>query len=166
MKDTIIIKDEFLTPTECAGCIQFYEALKDQTFYYDDNNTRPLKLNTMEEYFENINERLQDLIRTVDPREEFYFSNHEIVKWVPGCEMGYHLDHHYDKWSAIIYLNDDFFGGKTIFGNGMTVPAKTGTIVLFNGGQMQHGVQEVLNGERYTMAYWIRYYKYIDECTE
>lgn len=166
MKETIIIQDDFLTPVECAACVEFYQGLSDQAFYYDDNNTRPLKLTDMEQYFEPINKKLRDMIHGVDPNTDLYISNHEIVKWVPGSVMGYHLDHHFDKWSAIIYLNDNFFGGKTIFGNGMTVPVKLGTIVLFNGGTMQHGVQEVLNGERFTMAYWIRNQKYINEPSE
>ena len=153
---SIYIEHNFLSEIECAACVQFYKIYKEHSFYYECNHTKPLDLYEHREEFDFINERVVSLAQRLGQEKEVYISNHEIVQWIPKSKMGLHHDLPRDKWSVILYLNDDYFGGKTIFENGLEVKAKAGTIVVFNGSAIQHGVTEVLNGERYTMAYWIR----------
>lgn len=153
---SIYIEHNFLNELECAACVQFYKLFKEQSFYYECNHTRPLDLYPYREEFDAINKRVTSLAARLGQEKEVYISNHEIVEWIPKSKMSLHHDMPRDKWSAILYLNDDYFGGKTIFENGTKINAKAGTIVMFNGSAIKHGVTEVLNGERYTMAYWIR----------
>ena len=160
---SFFVKEDFLSDAECAACINYYEAFKDDTFQYKWNDSRPLKLVGHEEHFVDITHRVANLIATLDPTGKMWISNHEIVKWSPGSKMAPHYDLSYDKWSAILYLNDDFFGGRTFFSNGIELKPKMGSIVIFNGTYFKHGVTEVLNGERYTMAYWVRYNESTDD---
>ena len=69
--------------------------------------------------------------------------------------MKLHLDFSTDIWSAIVYLNDGYYGGKTFFENTMEITPKKGSIVLFSGSKIPHGVTPLINGNRYTLAYWI-----------
>ena len=48
-------------------------------------------------------------------QKPYRLDNHELVKWVPTSKMGLRKDFTHDDWSAILYLNDNFFGGNTLF---------------------------------------------------
>ena len=85
---SIYIEQDFLTPTECDVCIQFYQALREYTFYYETNNTRPLKLSgKFEIQFQDISQRVLSLLQRLDPTNQHYISNHEIVEWIPKSKM-------------------------------------------------------------------------------
>ena len=93
------------------------------------------------------------------------FSN--LVYWAPGMNLGLHADNmwiddpeksHYSShrdYSAVIYLNDNYEGGKTFFNHGYEAQPKTGRLIYFTSGKEDaHGVTEVMSGHRYTFALW------------
>ena len=81
----------------------------------------------------------------------------QIVKW-PSPNEGKAL--HLDKNSAstilssIIYLNDNYEGGHTYFGDGTTFVPVTGRAIFFDGQYYRHGVSAISKGPRYTVATW------------
>ena len=99
--------------------------------------------------------------------EELYLDYQSIAKWDQGQDMVYHADNakqdktplEYCAWrnySSILYLNDDFKGGETLFKNQQekTVPVK-GTAILFPASfGYTHGVAKVEEGTRYTISSW------------
>ena len=93
--------------------------------------------------------------------EEYVYPSHtNVVTWRGGMELKPHIDDvdhlaHRD-YSSIIYLNDDYEGGYTIFPNQNydSIP-KAGKLIVFPSGiSHPHGVTEVTSGVRYTMAMW------------
>ena len=94
------------------------------------------------------------------------FSN--LVYWAPGMSLGVHADNmwidepekpHYAShrdFSAVIYLNDDYEGGKTFFNDtGYEVEPKTGKLIYFTSCKEDaHGVTKIVSGHRYSFALW------------
>ena len=94
------------------------------------------------------------------------FSN--LVYWAPGMSLGVHADNmwiddpekpHYSShrdFSMVIYLNDNYEGGKTFFKDtGYEVEPKTGKLIYFTSGKEDaHGVTEVISGDRYSFTLW------------
>jgi len=151
----ILFVENFLSQEECQFCINFFDSKMGDSFQYGDNNTTPLDLLSYEKDFSIFNERTINLCKSLYP-SEYTISNNELVKWYPGISsMKLHLDFSTDIWSAIVYLNDGYYGGKTFFENTMEITPKKGSIVLFSGSKIPHGVTPLINGNRYTLAYWI-----------
>lgn len=95
--------------------------------------------------------------------EKFIYSEFmDIVYWGPGMSMKPHIDNGYSDddplrsryYSSICYLNDSYDGGHTIFPNQnkACIPEK-GKMVIFPS-SIEHGVSEVKDGSRYTLATW------------
>lgn len=155
MNKTIVFQENFLSPSECQYCIDFFDSKVDNSFHYGDNNTTPLDLLNYDKEFNIFNQRVTQLCKTLYD-SEYSISNNELVKWYPSkSSMAPHLDYPTDIWSAIVYLNEGFYGGKTFFTNDISITPKAGSIVLFSGSQIYHGVTPLINGYRYTLAYWI-----------
>ena len=100
-------------------------------------------------------------------------TNTQIVKWNTGQKMDLHTDtsrftdgfnsaayergvglktpYHY-RYSALIYLNDEYTGGETLMEGDVITPEK-GKLVIFDSDNL-HGVNEVKDVERFTMPMW------------
>jgi hypothetical protein len=91
----------------------------------------------------------------------------QIVRWPEGYEQQPHADsenpggveHPYSwrSYASLIYLNNDFEGGRIYFPNQRLAPAiKPGMLVFFPGTlEYLHGVSKILSGQRYTVAsFW------------
>ena len=153
----IYLQYDFLSSAECFAVMSFYEANKDKTFLHEYNQSYPLQLHHFEGFheFDYIHSRVVDYAEVLS-KSNFEVHNFEIVKWGPKSKMKPHKDFSVDEWSAIVYLNDNYYGGKTRFTDQeLEITPKQGTLVLFNGHAMRHSVSEILNGNRYTMAYWL-----------
>lgn len=89
-----------------------------------------------------------------------------LVEWGSGSGMVLHSDNCYDdggpnlvnwrKYSGVLYLNDNFGGGETLFpdhGPYFAKPAK-GKLVLYPAGlEYRHAITTVV-GTRYVMPMW------------
>lgn len=91
----------------------------------------------------------------------------DIVRWPSGFSQTPHADacsnngqpneYHYRSYGAIIYLNESFSGGLTYYPNlEMSIEPRIGRLAIHPGdAQHLHGVSEVTNGVRYTIAsFW------------
>jgi predicted 2-oxoglutarate/Fe(II)-dependent dioxygenase YbiX len=82
----------------------------------------------------------------------------EFVYREKNTLQNFHVDD-YSKsiiLSSIIYLNDDFRGGETIFQDGTVVSPVPGKVVFFDGNKIIHGVNIVNTGYRITLATWYK----------
>lgn len=158
MTDIVEIKN-FLSSDECNKLIQIHSKLF--TFrgkFY--NKTEVLNVMHMlssddedDVFIKYIHGKLTDHIKTIGRNNFINFF--EIVKWKKGLSMPKHLDEPYDSWTSVIYLNDDYNGGETVVDNKKITPQK-GKIVTFQGVSLVHGVNEILEGYRYTVPVWYR----------
>ena len=80
-----------------------------------------------------------------------------VVRWPIGTFMKPHVDdnnvHREDVFAAMLYLNDDFKGGATVFEE-MEVKPETGKLVIFTNGELLHYVSKVEEAERFVLSFW------------
>lgn len=102
--------------------------------------------------------------------ETVYPNTSTLVMWKEGKSMAIHKDNGYEndkeqfwmrKYSAVLYLNDDYDGGETIIlkENSDEVeienkPKKGSAIIFRSDESCLHGVKEVLWGDRLTLGMW------------
>ena len=78
-----------------------------------------------------------------------------IQNWIEGSES---LPHVHETWpqvryNSLIYLNNNFEGGEFYTPN-VTVKPEPGLLTLFDGSQTEHGLNKVLNNDRFTLIFW------------
>ena len=91
-----------------------------------------------------------------------------LVIWPKGSSMPEHMDNchpnpgeaHRTPWreiAAVVYLNDDYEGGHTVFPkHGVTVAPRRGYLTAFPADRSHpHAVGKVGKGVRYTLAMWL-----------
>ena len=94
----------------------------------------------------------------------------DMVLWVPGKSMMPHTDDgqllesaeylRTRKYTAVLYLNDDFVGGETFVLNEQGErqffkPVKGTALVMTSDKRCMHGVNILTSGLRYTLAVWM-----------
>lgn len=87
--------------------------------------------------------------------EKAYVNYSQIVKWPTNSYQQSHLDFEYHDWASILYLNENFSGGSTVVANQTHLP-EPGKIIMFQGNSIEHGVNLIEQGERYTVATWYK----------
>lgn len=112
------------------------------------------------------NVKCGNVIRNNYAIPEIYSDTLQIVRWFPGMEQPPHADDMTDTdiiglehraFGSIIYLNDNYDGGKTHYPNfKISITPKTGTLAIHPGDpEHLHGVTQIENGMRYTIAsFW------------
>ena len=90
--------------------------------------------------------------------EKSYIRRCDLVRWDEGVGAGVHVDNHqyYEDltYSAVIYMNDNFDGGETIFPHlNIERKPKKGSAIIFPS-HFEHGVNLVSKGKRYSMNIW------------
>jgi hypothetical protein len=90
----------------------------------------------------------------------------DLVLWDCGCLMDRHIDdgadHLYMRHvSAVLYLNDNFLGGNTFIAvdgensdDFISFPSTGNVISFYSNITNPHGVTEILEGKRGTLAMW------------
>lgn len=80
--------------------------------------------------------------------------------WTSGMSGGVHADAQdpepWIEWSTVIYLNDEFVGGKIFFPrqNFQYQPKKYSAVFFPSAGtEYIHGISEVISGNRHTLLY-------------
>lgn len=102
----------------------------------------------------------------------------QIVRWFPGQEQHPHADDmkntdgndwfHHREYGAVVYLNDDYFGGNTFYPkHDFYVKPEIGTLAIHPGDEEHfHGVTKIQNSVRYTIAsFWTTEKEYFDGWT-
>ena len=154
-----IILPEHIPSNICFDMIEIYKNNEDSAKVWRD--TKPLILENISNQ-EELN-RCKRAIKYVNNAAVSFFGKDTyaeiayIVKWPTGSYQPYHTDgiKESSTFSSITYLNDDFDGGETDFINeDFFIKPKIGRTVLFDGKKFEHGVKEITNGIRYTLALW------------
>lgn len=93
-----------------------------------------------------------------------------ILRYAPGQEYKPHVDAlpgeaNQRSWTALLYLNDDYAGGETVFPEaGVSARGRTGSLLIFanltaDGGpdpRTRHAGKAVTSGEKWLATRWIR----------
>jgi hypothetical protein len=171
--------DNFLTQEECDYIVEtvnkgeLWERIKPGDFW--DNRT----VNAMTLYHNNnkelavklfeVREKIREKIKELYSEADIFPDLCQVVRWFPGMEQQPHADDmtdskdteafHHRHYGAILYLNDNYSGGKTYYPqhNFEITPVK-GRLAIHPGDtEHYHGVTKVEGGIRYTMAsFWTR----------
>jgi predicted 2-oxoglutarate/Fe(II)-dependent dioxygenase YbiX len=152
----IYINEDFLTKEECNKLIQYYKKNKNDSFLYRD--TYPIDLkngNHDDEFLNSIHERVKNLCQKfIDKELTYEFCDNALVKWPINSFQPKHTGPDEDIISALIYLNDDYDGGRTCFSDTFKVKPLAGRILLFSDAKYIHWVEPVGIKTRYTIIYW------------
>ena len=136
----------FINPEKCDEIISDYIFNIDSSFKYRD--TYALNVQGII----GITDKIESICKKFD--EKVNLDLCQVVKWPPGSKMAPHVDDSLnDKFAAIVYLNDNYIGGETVFDE-LTIFPEKGKLVIFENSKLQHSVSEIVSGVRYTLALW------------
>ena len=172
--DEIFLIENFLSEEEC-----FEYLLKYQTVEFEEakisvdgnqvmnkgvrNNDRYLFFD--EDLGKDFWNRLQDFI----PKKVGFYEGiglnemFRVYKYTKGQRFKMHIDGSYRRnleeqsfYSFLIYLNDDFEGGETVFRNIGTGKPKKGTALVFRH-RLRHEGKELISGVKYVLRTDVMY---------
>jgi hypothetical protein len=96
------------------------------------------------------------------PVENSFVDYMQVVQRGAGNSLNTHFDFEDTVYSGVVVLNDDFEGGETFVGDEIIEPKK-GRGMFFYGSTVQHGLNMIYEGDRYTIASWFRDTKEVSE---
>lgn len=176
------IETDFLTEDECKQLIDFTE---NNLHLFDQEESqnvsfwskRVIDINkisdpAIRDLLITINKDTNYAVNCLDNREEILYPDTlTIVRWHRGYELHPHADReeqdgstHPFPWrdfASVIYLNDDFEGGEIYWPNkDIEYKPQARSLAIFPGtNEFLHGVREVPEGVRYTIASFFTYDK-------
>jgi hypothetical protein len=77
-----------------------------------------------------------------------------LVKTPVGVDMALHKDRPWRQATAVVYLNEGFEGGLTVFADGLEIRPEVGKLVYFAGSLHAHRVTPVGVNPRYNVSLW------------
>ena len=99
--------------------------------------------------------------KTANLKVDLITKNYTIKKYNTLQMIPKHSDRDHNKdfntfdWTALIYLNDDYTGGKLEFNNlGYSITPTAGSIVFFSSDEV-HTAHQVLSGNKYFIFLYI-----------
>ena len=162
--DTKVVVEDFVLKNHCSVLIGYFEKNKhlcwDRSKFHAHRN---LPYNTIK------NKIIRSVLKYYVTKTCFFIDHYfkdkvgpwdepRICRWTKGETMGLHTDRtkvDKMKYSSLIYLTDDYEGGKLKFVNGETFKFKAGTNVFFRSDAYNaHQVLEITKGHRYTIPTW------------
>lgn len=183
------IQDNFLTQEEIDTLLEFAinkEKWEDggSDFWNNRSLNAPVlmkssskKDNEIGKMLYRIADRMGYLLKTLYNEKEIYCDTFQIVRWFEGQEQPPHCDdmknhdntdevfkpYHHRDYGAIVYLNNDYVGGKTFYPqHDQEITPEPGKLAIHPGGvDHMHGVTKISGGMRFTLAsFWTRDKKY------
>tara|TARA_A100001234_G_C12560044_1_gene356971 strand:+ start:432 stop:923 length:492 start_codon:yes stop_codon:yes gene_type:complete len=152
-KHFFICGDKFLSKKTCDSLITYFKKNQQRKEFHRDNSTFFVRINNKIRFFL-LKRKIKNLMEKYT-KEKVLIDEMQIVEWPENSEMIEHYDiKNNDFCAVIIYLNETFSGGETIFNlyqKSMVVPV-TGRFVLFSNRNILHSVNQVSHGKRYTLA--------------
>ena len=159
-----IVHDNFISKSDCDFIIQEYEKKGTYHSKWCDADGFTFMLEDFSE-----NQRMLDILNKIASVTGYDIEWGEIVKRLPGTEHPKHFDIAEEStiFTSVTYLNDNFTGGETYIINDITfkkhvrdlsvkISPKTGRTLYFDGKRYEHGVTEVKDSHRYTLAIWYK----------
>lgn len=103
--------------------------------------------------------QIEEYLNLIDSENFYPYAIHQcfrIYKYLPGQEFKKHTDGAFvisednlSKYSLLIYLNDNFSGGETIF-DGLKIKPSTGDALVFPH-NLEHAGSVVIDGYKYVL---------------
>jgi hypothetical protein len=156
MGESFFIQQSFLSKSECNAYIE--KAYKNVGVGRDIPwEKRVLKL----ENYDPIIDKVINFFGNFNL--SFRIADASITTWNVGAisnphvhglgNKGYDDKRQNTKYNSIIYLNDDFEGGE-FYTDNIIIKPKMGTLTLFDGSEIFHGIKEIKKKERYIIILW------------
>lgn len=164
----------FLSKSECETLLNYakttdmWKPIPNDFWDKRTINYRDLPKN-IKELCEKIILRLQTTLHSeYNLEEKIYPDTIDVVRWFDGMKQTPHCDDMSDNeeqhkrfgeryFGCVIYLNDDYQGGKTYYPeHNFEITPKAGTVAMHLGDcNHKHGVTELKGNTRYTIAsFW------------
>jgi hypothetical protein len=152
----ILVIDNFISQQEIDYCLNIIK------------NTKTFDKNFCRRYIISIDKSLHDddIIKLILQKllnqasrisnEKLKIDTAELVVFPEFAFHEFHLDKDLDKLTSVLYLNDNFRGGETIFEDGTSVSPVPGRVVFFDAKKYIHGVNMITKGNRCTLPIWYR----------
>ena len=161
-----------MTPEVCQEMIQWHKSHRHLTGVGDGSDYTGIRFmhihtNWVRKAVAEVIVNLTGEIRKISD-QVVYPEMIALNEWPIGGIQNPHLDTysnqqfthntHEDKpareWTCILYLNDNYHGGRTYIPNGEVYEPETGSGLLFQGIYIPHGVQKVRRHPRHTISFW------------
>lgn len=151
MENPVYQIENFCSKDDADHLINLYDEHEDKCFLF--RNTFPIDTDKLDD---TVLKSLLD--KSLKFASQMYmtdleFSNSELVKWPEQSFMLSHYDYQNDRVAAIVYLNDNYEGGETVFPN-LDITPQTGNALFFDGSEIEHSVSRIKSGTRYTLSMW------------
>lgn len=179
-KNDIIEIQDFISKQDCINIIEYLDSDKRNWTVFNEGFNycygMPLSFydrdldnyNLKRDFFEYIHLKFKKSIES-SFNKSFVGTTYHAQKWNIGGSVEPHSDisdlegnlnnNSTNKFTVILYLNDDYDGGELYFTqHNISIKPKTGSILMFPGDHTNiHGVGEVLKNSRYTLVSWWDY---------
>ena len=149
-----VIYENFLLSAQCIYLMDYYESNLQRVKKHRDIYPLLIKKNEIP----NLERKLRLEANKINKSDLDYF---EIVKFPVNSYLPEHTDFHTIKnhgysLASIIYLKDDFEGGRLKYKDGLVISPRVGRAVFFDGMYYTHSVETVKIKPRYTIASWYK----------
>ena len=154
MKNIIYIEENFITPDECNKFIDLSKSNKKELPYGSPSRGGDTYLTTVPSLDEDVVNRVNSLCKSFDSQSNLDYVG--VVRWPVGTFMKPHTDNNnnpQDIFAAMLYLNDDFDGGCTVFEH-LEVKPEVGKLIIFSNAHYLHYVNRVEGAERFVLSFW------------
>lgn len=119
-----------------------------------------------EYYLSDLKNAIHNLVENTF-KTKLKIASYHAMRWEPGQDSVPHVDtDNYDdnvyafpqnKYSAVLYLNEDFQGGELYFPqHGIDIIPESGKLVFFPGDHTNiHGIANMVDGYRFNFVYFL-----------
>jgi hypothetical protein len=175
VKNLIYIEENYITPEECQKFIQLSKDNQKPIPYGDPTRGGDTYLTNVEwknhgasyhggnidvvipSLEDKVVSSINALCKSFDDSAELDYVG--VVRWPVGTFMKPHVDdnnvHNPDVFAAMLYLNDDFEGGHTLFEQ-YDIKPEVGKLIVFSNSQLLHYVSKVEDSERFVLSFWYK----------
>lgn len=145
----ILILEDFISDREVEDLINHYKNNKSNASPWYGTSTV-----TLDEKFSDLGLRINNFVKNFNAKIDWG----KIVSWPKDSYQPLHFDDASKQTtlSSIIYLNEGYQGGQTFFEDGTVVSPKIKRALFFDGTKYKHGVNQIQEGERFTLAIWYK----------
>ena len=175
MRKLIFVEENFVNDEDCQRFIKLSKENQNPIPYGDDSRGGDTYLTTVEwknqgaiylggdvdsvvpSIEDSVVTRVNALCKSFDNEIELDYVG--VVRWPIGTFMKPHVDdnniHNPDVFAAMLYLNDDFEGGHTLFEQ-YDIKPEVGKLIVFSNSQLLHYVSKVEDSERFVLSFWYK----------
>lgn len=186
-KDDVVEIKKLLSKEECKNIIDYFESHSDKWKIFNPSFTKCYGMHISfydralenfglnKDFFQQLNYKFKKIVESSFDKD-FDGVTFHVQKWETGGMVEEHSDtsdlygnlneNSSNKYTVILYLNDDYDGGELYFTqHNIRIKPEAGSALTFPGDHTNiHGVSEVTKGLRYTIVSWWDFKK--DEINE